>query len=130
MHIILTTEQAQRIVEILSDLHDEQVDDNPDFAKEIDSLCGALQPEGDQTALMDREAIDEPCQKLNFGSNAGVTPAEVDALLKQYRELHDGLSEMVESGRLAQADIPDDYEWLVERMLVPIASHPGQAAID
>ena len=27
--------------------------------------------------------------------------------------LHDGLSEMIESGRLTEADIPNDYHWLV-----------------
>lgn len=86
--------------------------------------------EGAQAVLMSTEAVDELCEKINFSREGSAIPAEVVALLKRYKELHDGLSEMVESGRLTQADIPDDYEWLVERMLVPIASHPGQAAID
>jgi predicted protein tyrosine phosphatase len=38
--------------------------------------------------------------------------AERDA----YHALHDGLSDMIESGRLTQQDIPDDYEWLVESL--------------
>lgn len=33
-----------------------------------------------------------------------------------YAELHDGLSDMIESGRLTAADIPDDYKWLVESL--------------
>lgn len=35
---------------------------------------------------------------------------------RTYAELHDGLSDMIESGRLTAADIPDDYEWLVESL--------------
>lgn len=35
---------------------------------------------------------------------------------RSYHELHDGLSDMIESGRLTAADIPDDYEWLVESL--------------
>ena len=37
--------------------------------------------------------------------------------VKQYEKLHDGLSDMVESGRLTEADIPDDYQWLVETLV-------------
>lgn len=40
---------------------------------------------------------------------------EVD-LLVAYRALHDGLSDMIESGRLTEADCPDDYAWLVDRL--------------
>ncbi len=36
--------------------------------------------------------------------------------LPRYRALHDGLSNMVEEGRLKQRDIPDDYHWLVESL--------------
>jgi maltose-binding protein MalE len=34
--------------------------------------------------------------------------------LDLYRKLHDGLSDMIESGRLKESDIPDDYLWLVQ----------------
>lgn len=37
-------------------------------------------------------------------------------LLDEYRKLHDGLSDMVEGGRLREADIPDDYQWLVSSL--------------
>lgn len=47
-------------------------------------------------------------------------------LLKRYQRLHDGLSEMVESGRLTEADIPEDYDWLVNSMLVPLANDSAQ----
>jgi hypothetical protein len=51
-------------------------------------------------------------------------------LLKRYQRLHDGLSDMVESGRLTEADIPDDYDWLVNSMLVPLANDQGQELLD
>jgi hypothetical protein len=31
-----------------------------------------------------------------------------------YHKLHDGLSDMIEGGRLREADIPVDYLWLVK----------------
>ena len=34
----------------------------------------------------------------------------------RYEKLHDGLSDMIESGRLTEADIPDDYAWLVRTL--------------
>lgn len=37
-------------------------------------------------------------------------------VLRKYRALHDGLSEMVEEGRLTRDMIPDDYHWLVETL--------------
>jgi hypothetical protein len=38
-------------------------------------------------------------------------------LLAMYAELHDGLSEMIEGDRLTSSDIPDDYWWLVEKLV-------------
>ena len=38
-------------------------------------------------------------------------------LLNHYRKLHGDLSEMIESGRLSEPDIPDDYEYLVYMLL-------------
>lgn len=32
---------------------------------------------------------------------------------ENYEQLHDGLSNMIESGRLTESDIPEDYVWLV-----------------
>ena len=60
-------------------------------------------------------------------STSSASDDQKNDLLNQYQKLHDGLSDMVESGRLTQADIPDDYHWLVEKMLVPLANHPAQA---
>jgi len=45
MTTTLTSDQAQRILEILSDVHDEQQPDNPEYAAEVDALCAALQPQ-------------------------------------------------------------------------------------
>ena len=33
-----------------------------------------------------------------------------------YAALHDGLSDMIEGGRLRKEHIPDDYRWLVETL--------------
>lgn len=32
-------------------------------------------------------------------------------------KLHDGLSDMIEGGRLTEADIPEDYDWLVKSLI-------------
>ncbi|AJY53190.1 hypothetical protein [Halomonas sp. KO116] len=40
-------------------------------------------------------------------------PSVPSALIAKYQALHDGLSEMIESGRLREKHIPDDYQWLV-----------------
>ena len=37
-------------------------------------------------------------------------------IARSYAKLHDGLSDMIEGGRLSEADIPDDYRWLVESL--------------
>lgn len=41
------------------------------------------------------------------------------AMHQAYGKLHDGLSDMIEEGRLTEADIPDDYQWLVETLSGP-----------
>lgn len=38
-------------------------------------------------------------------------------LLKRYTALHDGLSNMIEGGRLTHEMIPDDYDWLLLTLL-------------
>lgn len=38
-------------------------------------------------------------------------------VLREYRRLQEGLSDMVEDVRLVEADIPDDYRWLVEQLV-------------
>jgi len=43
-------------------------------------------------------------------------------LHKAYGRLHDMLSDMIESGRLSEADIPDDYQALVEQLAGPCAA--------
>lgn len=47
-----------------------------------------------------------------------------DERLEAYRKLYDGLSDMVEDGRLTRADHPDDYEWLIAAMLDVVALDP------
>ena len=60
---------------------------------------------------------------------AAIDTMEQD-LLNSYRDLHDGLSDMIEEGRLTVADIPDDYQWLVD-LLISLAreSHVLATAI-
>lgn len=47
------------------------------------------------------------------------------ATMQLYRRLADGLSDMVEEGRLCEGDIPDDYRWLVELLGEIAAADPG-----
>lgn len=42
--------------------------------------------------------------------------ADITEQLAAYRRLHDGLSEMIESGRLRPEHIPDDYQWLCDSL--------------
>lgn len=66
-----------------------------------------------------RHKLSEPSISDNYKPRVGekrgkgwrlITPATC------YAELHDGLSDMIEDGRLTEADIPDDYYWLVESL--------------
>lgn len=45
-----------------------------------------------------------------------IPPDVTEQALRAYGKLHDGLSDMIEEGRLTEADIPDDYQWLVESL--------------
>jgi hypothetical protein len=45
-----------------------------------------------------------------------VEPADPDPL-PAYRKLADGLSDMIEEGRLTESAIPDDYQWLVAALV-------------
>ncbi|MBI1202635.1 MAG: hypothetical protein GC182_09010 [Rhodopseudomonas sp.] len=45
-----------------------------------------------------------------------VTKDEALALIAEYGKLYDGLSDMIESGRVTRADIPDDYQWLADTL--------------
>lgn len=46
--------------------------------------------------------------------------------LRGYHILHDGLSDMIEGGRLKEADIPDDYRWLVETLVRRVRTNAGK----
>ena len=47
-----------------------------------------------------------------------MTPDDMEMdLLASYRRLHDGLSDMIEGGRLTADDIPDDYRWLAHSLI-------------
>lgn len=52
-------------------------------------------------------------------------------LLAKYEILHDGLSDMIEDGRLCEDDIPDDYEWLVHALeQLVIVGHAYKRAVE
>jgi predicted RNA-binding Zn-ribbon protein involved in translation (DUF1610 family) len=42
--------------------------------------------------------------------------AALKSMRKLYGDLHDGLSDMVEGGRLTEAKVPDDYRWVVDSL--------------
>ncbi len=49
-------------------------------------------------------------------SNEVETAAALKIMRKSYGRLHDMLSDMVEGGRLSEAEIPDDYQALVDAL--------------
>lgn len=51
------------------------------------------------------------------------------SLLPKYRALHDGLSDMIEEGRLNEADIPDDYRWLVDTLVEIAGLDPAKVVL-
>jgi hypothetical protein len=50
------------------------------------------------------------------GKEETETPTLEKRLLEGYYELHDGLSDMIEEDRVYASDIPDDYDWLVNKL--------------
>jgi hypothetical protein len=68
-----------------------------------------------------------PLDDDDYDSNDDQIQDLKDAL-NGYLELHDGLSDMIESGRLTEIDIPDDYKWLIEKLaeLANVAWEPGE----
>jgi hypothetical protein len=49
---------------------------------------------------------------------------KLEEAVREYSKLHDGLSDMVEGGRLKGASIPDDYQWLVVTLNALAALNP------
>ena len=47
---------------------------------------------------------------------AVMAPRIPEKLLTHYRLLADGLSDMIEGGRIKEGDIPDDYQWLLTHL--------------
>lgn len=45
-----------------------------------------------------------------------------------YFKLHDGLSDMIEDGRLTREMIPDDYDWLVQTLAGGAEQEPPEGA--
>ena len=56
---------------------------------------------------------------INAHATFAALIAEGDALrksLKEYRRLHDFLSDAIEGGRLTEADVPDDYHAFIHQL--------------
>lgn len=73
--------------------------------------------EGDESAFdaeLDGFAVD-PDERSTMTLNAA----------QLYRQLADGLSDMIEGGRLTVGDIPDDYQWLVNLLEKIVGEDPG-----
>lgn len=58
----------------------------------------------------------------HYESENGQPRSEME--LEHYHRLHEGLSDMIEGGRLKEIDIPDDYQWLVE-LLAEVPKQPS-----
>lgn len=62
--------------------------------------------------------------KANRQASRSTAPHKGDDVMTLYRKLADGLSDMVEGSRLSEADIPDDYQWLVETLAAIAGADP------
>lgn len=65
--------------------------------------------------LINRSNINDLALKIDE-----IISPTIDAVNKYrrtYGQLHDGLSDMIEGGRLEECDIPDDYQWLVRQLV-------------
>ncbi len=81
-----------------------------------DELAGALEDARDSAVVPGATTV-----------TGELIQGDVEAVLESYQRLHDGLSDMVEGGRLAVSDIPNDYQWLVES-LASLANRVGEVS--
>jgi hypothetical protein len=80
---------------------------SPEDAEEVrDEIAGSMEDARDSDILPDGCDVDV----------GDVIPRDIERVLAKYRTLFDGISDMIEDGRLSEADIPDDYLWLTTRM--------------
>jgi hypothetical protein len=71
----------------------------------------------DELAMRMEDARDSETLADGCGVDVGdATAGDIGRVVAKYRTLFDGLSNMIEEGRLSEADIPDDYHWLTTRM--------------
>lgn len=90
----------------------------------------------ERTRLMHKIASPTPLRQdaIDFivATLEGVEPiAETVTLatMTAYRRLADGLSDMVEGGRLTEADCPDDYQWMAEQLATLAGLDPGDTEL-
>ena len=85
------------------------------FNRALDLLSETLSKWEDEEESVKEEKADhiDDLNKFFADWEKVVEPIEV---LRQYALLHDGLSDMIEGGRLKESDVPDDYKWLVESL--------------
>lgn len=81
--------------------------DSPEAAEEArDELAMSMEDARDSDSLPAGSEVDV----------GDVVKGDIDRVLAKYRTLFDGISDMIEEGRLSEKDIPDDYHWLTTRM--------------
>lgn len=66
---------------------------------------------------VDRAASEISKQAAHLFAAAPELLAKLKNMFDGYTDLHDGLSDMIEDGRLRESDIPDDYRWLVDKLV-------------
>lgn len=82
------------------------------FPDEDGAIAAALENAGETVEAVEKQI-------------AGL-PGGAGSQLAAYRKLHDGLSDMIEGGRLTADMIPDDYDWLI-KMLAETCQDPEVA---
>lgn len=93
---------------------------------ECEDVDWELNDAGEYTVYLGSGVEDDVTEE---GENAAIRDGTTVEVIQgiSYHQLHDGLSDMIESGRLTEEAIPDDYQWLVEA-LASLAVQPENQA--
>ena len=83
----------------------------------------SFEPDGERFVLTGHHLRD--CHEALALVEGNPLEQMVRPILDHYRALHDGLSDMIEDGRLTESDVPDDYHWLVEKMTALAGMDPS-----
>ncbi|CAN7297554.1 hypothetical protein LJR221_001460 [Agrobacterium tumefaciens] len=106
------------------------VEDNAIMAEVGAHICTVTT--ADDFPCLDTEA--RPAAELECNANAVLISASPDMftalneMRQQYGRLHDRLSDMIESGRVTEAALPDDYRAIVDLLEVCATADAGAEA--